>query len=71
MPKIPKTARHGEKAVAMAFYVPATYHALYGRFFQDPSDVSELEKEYSKYLWERATALGILRAELRCEERAS
>lgn len=56
MPKKPRSDHRGKEWVAMAFYVPATYHTLYGRFFRDPSDVTELDREYSNYLWQRLFA---------------
>ncbi len=43
--------------VYVGFYVPATYHALYGRFFKDPDDILELEREYNDYLVRRLSAI--------------
>lgn len=64
MPKKPKSGRGGREGVAVAFYVPVTYHALYGRFFRNPDDVTELEREYSNYQWQRLFAFSNLKTSI-------
>lgn len=51
--------------VHVGFYVPATYHAIFGRFFKDPGDIKELEREYSDYLVRRLTLIRDLQSRLR------
>jgi len=50
--------------VYVAFYVPLTYHAIFGRFFRDPEDSRELEWEYNNYLVQRLFATINLRKQL-------
>lgn len=50
--------------VHVAFYVPLTYHEIFGRFFRDPIDIRELEWEYNNYLVQRLFATINLRKQL-------
>ncbi len=57
MAKTPNRPAPPGMPVYVGFYVPATYHALYGRFFKDPGDILELEREYNDYLVRRLSAI--------------